>query len=82
MVESRRRRLAGRTYGVPVVLAALTLFGLLAALLGEGPWHVLSWLALSIPLVSIAWHVSHRAPDNGVMRLRNGIRGRTNSQAE
>lgn len=36
----------------PAVLAGLTLFGLLSALLGEGGvWWVLSWIALATPLV-------------------------------
>ena len=38
----------------PLVLAVLTLFGLLSALLGEGGvWWVLSWLALAAPLLVI-----------------------------
>jgi len=37
------------------VLAALTLFGLLSALLGQSRiWWGLSWIALAIPLVVIA----------------------------
>jgi hypothetical protein len=36
----------------PAVLAGLTLFGLLSALLGEGGlWWVLSWIALATPLI-------------------------------
>ena len=36
----------------PLVLAGLTLFGLLSALLGEGGvWWALSWAALAVPLV-------------------------------
>jgi len=36
----------------PLVLAGLTLFGLMSALLGEGGmWWVLSWIALATPLV-------------------------------
>ena len=36
----------------PLVLAGLTLFGLLSALLGEGGlWWVLSWIALATPLI-------------------------------
>lgn len=39
----------------PVVLAALTIFGLLSALLGEGGlWWILSWAALAIPLLAMA----------------------------
>lgn len=38
----------------PRVLAAVTLFGLLSALLGEGgAWWGLSWVALSTPLAVI-----------------------------
>ncbi|MFT3813399.1 MAG: hypothetical protein QM740_08470 [Acidovorax sp.] len=39
-----------RVWAVPLLLAALTLFGLLAALLGTGIWHGLSWLALLAPI--------------------------------
>jgi len=36
----------------PVVLGVVTLFGLIAALLGEGGvWWALSWVALATPLV-------------------------------
>jgi hypothetical protein len=45
----------------PLVLAVLMLFGLLSALLGEGGlWWVLSWLALSVPLMVIAYCVIRR----------------------
>ena len=38
----------------PLVLAGLTLFGLLSALLGEGGmWWGLSWAALAVPLLTI-----------------------------
>ena len=39
----------------PSVLAVLTVFGLLSALLGQhGVWYWLSWSALSVPLAVIA----------------------------
>ena len=39
----------------PTLLAALTVIGLLSALLGEGgPFWFVSWIALSIPLLAIA----------------------------
>ena len=44
-------------WGAPVVLGALTIFGLLAALLGLGVWHWLSWLSLTLPLAVIARHL-------------------------
>jgi hypothetical protein len=40
---------------IPALLGVLTLFGLLAALLGTGVWHWLSWIALCVPLGVIAW---------------------------
>ncbi|WP_321942157.1 hypothetical protein [Paraburkholderia tropica] len=38
-------------WDIPILLAALTVFGLLAALLGTGFWHGLAWLALAIPIL-------------------------------
>ena len=40
-------------WGAPIMLGALTIFGLLAALLGIGVWHWLSWLSLAVPLVIV-----------------------------
>jgi hypothetical protein len=39
---------------IPLLLAALIVFGLLAALLGTGVWHVLAWIALAIPVAVVA----------------------------
>jgi hypothetical protein len=39
-----------RVWKYPILLGALTIFGLLAALIGTGIWHVFSWIALAIPL--------------------------------
>lgn len=51
------RNKAPAIWRMPLVLGALTLFGLLAALLGTGIWHVLSWIAIAVPLLVVAWHV-------------------------
>lgn len=41
----------------PIVLAALTMFGLLSALLVQhDSWHWVSWTALGIPLVAIVFY--------------------------
>ncbi len=40
-----------RVWTIPLLLAALTIFGLLAALLGTGIWHALAWAALAVPIV-------------------------------
>lgn len=40
-------------WGVPILLGALSIFGLLAALLGTGAWHWASWTSLCILLAVI-----------------------------
>ncbi|SHH81193.1 hypothetical protein [Pollutimonas bauzanensis] len=39
-----------RIWGIPAILALVTAFGLLSALLGTGIWHGLAWIALLIPI--------------------------------
>lgn len=47
-------RSTGRIWRWPALLAILTVFGLICALLGQGGlWWALSWIALAIPLVVI-----------------------------
>ncbi|GAA4342925.1 hypothetical protein GCM10023144_45370 [Pigmentiphaga soli] len=41
---------------MPIALAVLTAFGLLAALLGTGIWHGTAWVALFIPIAVACWH--------------------------
>lgn len=47
-------------WGMPLLLAALTIFGLVAALTGTGIWHWLSWIALCIPLGVIIWFITKK----------------------
>lgn len=47
-----------KVYGIPLVLAAITVYGLLSALLGDGLWDELSWVALAVPLGVIVWKYS------------------------
>ena len=52
-----------RIWRWPAALAALMIFGLLSALLGQGGvWWALSWVALAIPLLVIvaAWRKRRR----------------------
>lgn len=43
-----------QVFAVPTLLAAVTAVGLLSALLEDGAWDVLSWLAMALPLLVIA----------------------------
>lgn len=44
-------------WGMPILLGAISLVGLLSALLGDGGWDVVSGLALGIPNGMILWYV-------------------------
>jgi hypothetical protein len=43
-----------RIYGIPLLLAFVSAIGLLCALLGDGLFDILSWLALAAPLTVAA----------------------------
>lgn len=52
-----------KTWGTPLLLALLTVIGLLAALLGDGGWRVFAWALLAIPLgviVQKVWLAGNR----------------------
>ena len=49
-----------RLWGMPLLMAALIVFGLLAALLGTGPWHIVSWIALLAPIAIMIVFVFRR----------------------
>lgn len=41
---------------MPIWMAAITLIGLVLAILGTGLWHILSWIALTIPVYIMIRH--------------------------
>jgi hypothetical protein len=49
-------RSALQVFAVPTVLGALSAIGLIAALLGDNVWDVVSWLSLGVPCLAIAWY--------------------------
>jgi hypothetical protein len=55
MTKIRTHHSFSQIWRWPFVLAALIVFGLLSALLGQGGiWWGLSWIALAIPLLVVA----------------------------
>jgi hypothetical protein len=44
-----------KVYGTPLLLAVVTLIGLLSALVGNGFWDALSWFCLGMPVIVIAF---------------------------
>jgi len=56
-------------FGVPIFLAALTIFGLLSALIGQGAiFYWLSWIALFIPICVILWFAFQPASPSSAQR--------------
>lgn len=48
---------ASHIWGMPLLLGAVSLVGLLSALLGNGVWDVVSWLALGFSNGIVLWYV-------------------------
>lgn len=44
-----------RIFLAPALIALVSLIGLIAALLGNGPYDWLSWLGLGVPVAAVAW---------------------------
>ena len=44
-----------RTFGVPVVIALASIIGLLSALIGDGAFDVVSWIALGAVIGVVIW---------------------------
>jgi hypothetical protein len=49
------QRSALQVFAVPIVLGALSAVGLVAALLGDHAWDIVSWLALGVPCIVMVW---------------------------
>lgn len=41
----------------PIVLSIVSAIGLVSALLGDGIWDALSWVALTAPIAAVLWSV-------------------------
>jgi hypothetical protein len=54
------RRQFRHIFGAPIALALLGCAGLLSALIGDGIFDALSWLALAAPIAVIGWYLARR----------------------
>lgn len=59
------RQSLGTIFLVPATVAVASCAGLVSALLGDGLWDGLSWLALSVPVAVVVWFA---------LRRRNAVR--------
>jgi hypothetical protein len=52
------RRSTTRIFLLPAIISLAVIFGLVSALLGDGVWDVLSWLALAVPLLVVLFFLA------------------------
>ena len=60
MLAVRNRRTLGQIFAAPIVVGVLSIVGLLAALIGDGWWDVVSWLALTLPILLYLFFILRR----------------------
>jgi hypothetical protein len=51
MVVVRNHRTFRQIFAAPMAVGALSVIGLVAALIGDGWWDVVSWLSLTLPIL-------------------------------
>jgi hypothetical protein len=56
----QRRQTNGRIFAMPLLIGVLSLIGLVAALVGDGLWNALSWIALAIPIALCGYFLLRR----------------------
>ena len=57
--KSRARSLWS-VFAAPLIMGVLSLIGLVSALAGNGLADWLSWMALAMPILSVAWAMRRR----------------------
>jgi hypothetical protein len=60
MLAVRNRRTLGQIFAAPIMVGALSIVGLLAALIGDGWWDAVSWLSLALPVLLYLFFVVRR----------------------
>jgi hypothetical protein len=60
MIAVRSHRTLGQIFAAPIVVGALSVVGLVAALIGDGWWDALSWFSLTLPALLYLFFVMRR----------------------
>ena len=47
---------SSQIWGMPIAIGVMSAVGLISALLGDGIWDTVSWIALAIPVAVILWY--------------------------
>lgn len=65
MTEARHtsRRSLRAIFLWPLVVALVSLIGLIAALVGDGAWDALSWLTLAVPVLLYGFYYLRPRPN-------------------
>lgn len=58
--SGNRARSLWAVFAAPLAIGMLSLIGLVAALAGDGPADWLSWAALAVPVLAVAWAARRR----------------------
>lgn len=53
-----------RVFGKPILLALISMAGLIAALVGDGVWDVVSWITLGFIVAVTVWYVWFAKPSS------------------
>lgn len=59
-VTGNGRHSLWRIFAIPCGLGLASALGLVAALLGDGPLDILSWLMLGLPVLATVWALRYR----------------------
>lgn len=51
---------ATRIFGAPMLIAVLSLAGLIAALVGGDPTDAVAWIGLAVPIIAVMWAMGRR----------------------
>jgi hypothetical protein len=67
-MNERREKHAQRVWRAPALIASANLLGLVSALIGDGLFDAISWIALATGIVAIGWAWKIRHPRVGQVR--------------
>lgn len=60
MQPRKHRQSLSRVFAIPIVIAVLSIIGLVSALTGDGVRDIISWLTLAVPIAAAGWAYHHR----------------------
>ena len=58
MAGVKNHRTLGQIFAAPMLVAAASAIGLIATLVGDGWWDVVSWLSLTVPVLLYLFFVA------------------------